>query len=121
MKLKDQVVSLELAKKLKKAGYPQKSLYKWCDYGDKGSAYPTLMDSGSRTVRATSYGVSLVPKFYSAPTVAELGERLPYNNTIKNWQFLEPSLNIGRGDNEANARAKMWLYLKENNSLEDKE
>lgn len=60
MKLEDQVVSLELAKKLRELGVKQESAFYW--------------DSDSEMQQ---WSVRRYRGFYSAFTVAELGEMLP--------------------------------------------
>lgn len=121
MKLEQQVVSLELAQKLKELGVKQEGLfYHFVDTHDlaevSGIAY-SFKDM-------FAIEVDTVPrKKYSAFTVAELGEmlkdkKLPhYENgkwiwgafgeaTRKDWYIIEGT--------EADARAKMLIYLIEN-------
>ena len=77
---------------------------------------------------------------YAAPTASELGERLPRvcysfkplhstRNWVCYWQ-VEGGLRYKphqlkrlsfHADTEINARAKMWLYLKKHNLLEEEE
>ncbi len=113
MKLEKQVCSLELSKRLKELGFEQESYFKY-------------MEANGKYVLMEGYPIS---NFCSAYTVAELGEMLPsdfHTNRIemptkevgvkKNeyhcwaWNFKNPQF----GDTEANARAKMLIYLKEN-------
>lgn len=63
MKLEDQVVSLELAKRLKELEVMQESLFFWCDnwVHSQDSVYHSPTSSET----------------FSAFTVAELGEMLP--------------------------------------------
>jgi len=63
MKLSEQVVSLELAKKLKELGYPQESLWYWNSNGEIRRV-DGFFDDDSKFIAV-------------APTVAELGEWLP--------------------------------------------
>lgn len=134
MKLEDQVCSLELSKRLKELGVKQESLFVWEYYDDQ------------------CHGVKFIPyavvpsemnkfKLYSAFTVAELGEMLPYELYISNRPFwyatgktdpndkyyLEHEVSYGmeddayhieRDDKEADARAKMLIYLLENKLME---
>ena len=133
MKIEDQVVSLELSKKLKEAGYPQEGL--WCHIDNGVIGY-----EGIKLVRQTqAYKLKKklfdagVIKYCVAPTVAELGEALPkyyatrsaistiYERMYQCWdsERKEP-LNekwAKTAGTEADARAKMWLYLKENGLL----
>lgn len=127
MKLENQVCSLELAKRLKEFGVKQESLFYWHYYMGKESEASVCQSFGM------SSGV-----FNSAFTVAELGEMLP--DTIKPkgegiayfsvektdtksdqiWEvyyeyFTNEGGRIGFNANtEANARAKMLVYLLEN-------
>jgi len=64
MKLKDQVCSLELAKKLKKLGVEQESLFNWVNE-------KLTFEQPSKEFKVAS------TSWYSAFTVAELGEKLP--------------------------------------------
>lgn len=116
MKLKDQVCSLESAKKLKELGVKQDSLWYW------------------ETLRTTNYVLSLVKgQGYSAFTVAELGEMLPKKTYINHHQCaLHLGINGANNEywyvaykpiqtlirdheirfiNEAEARAKILIYL----------
>ena len=114
MKLQDICVSLKLAKELKEAGFPQESLHWWGGIGNMGIWCDHVKeDMPSQETRFT---------WYAAPTVAELGEALPLNkiNCYKasdkenTYYFNLRVVNeyIGEAESEANARAKMWLYLK---------
>ena len=69
MELKDQVCSLEQAKKLKKLGVPQKSLWYW-----KLSGTKFILVDKFYLFDKNLHGDSRV---YSAFTTAELGEMLP--------------------------------------------
>jgi hypothetical protein len=131
LKLEDQVCSLELAKRLKGLGVNQDSWFYWC------ITAPILTSSG------TDYApqwreLHLLDKYtrkkfdyidsYSAFTVAELGEMLPaanpssrakdetgwYMNVInplEKWHEMFPC------NTEADARAKMLIYLIENDLI----
>jgi hypothetical protein len=114
MKLEDQVVSLELAKQLKEAGYTQdESLFYW---------------EGDYLIPQERYMPQLGT---AAPTVAELGEQLPkrkeqggeakwfdcHKNDRGTWTVRYMSVQkyvfqAMTDKSEANARAMMWLYLK---------
>ena len=80
MKLEQQVVSLDLAKRLKELGAKQESLFWWLDNGSLNElCYKTpiafVLKNGSEI--ATHIVDREMPKLYSAFTVAELGEMLP--------------------------------------------
>ena len=134
MKLKDQVVSLELAKKLKELGVKQTSLFWWGRDADK------IKYSVEYVKNPLWYEHSM----YSAYTVAELGEMLPFKifdeslvtnsktehilnqlfRTVGNDDFTDSPYyeiyyssaekTIFGDELEANSRAKMLIYLIEN-------
>ena len=138
MKLEKQVTSLELAKKLKELGVEQESQFWWLDGKERGY-FPHY---GSTFV---DFGGEVRKPICSAFTVAELGEMLPqYFSTHRTvgqpetWTCNNVLDGVGEYDsfwgdtpekypwknwvdeNEANARAKMLIYLLENNLLETK-
>jgi hypothetical protein len=126
MNLEQQVVSLDLAKRLKEWGVKQESLVYWCDIP---------------IITPPQYELEIRPfpdkRAYSAFTVAELGEMLP--PTIKHEQRRLGLTSIAYSDGwevgyqtadgkwatpgddlvkfattEADARAQMLIYLIEN-------
>lgn len=117
MKLEDQVCSLELAKQLKELGVKQEGLYFWFNGG--GAWHIVLNKAG---VEEPSKSI------FSAFTVAELGEMLPKMENIVVMIFdngrcqlclqqtpVEGKVTpIFEADTEADARAKMLIYLIEN-------
>ncbi len=116
MKLEDQVCSLEFSKRLKELGVKQDSLF----YFFKDRIYYR--------------GDLAVPdnKIISAFTVAELGEMLPKNmpslgsNDESGWYMhvfkpIEKWIKMYPCKTEANARAKMLIYLLENNLIKNEE
>lgn len=128
MILKDQVVSLELAKRLKELGVKQKSLFVWEYYdeqchGIKYMPYAIVPDNYNKF------------KLYSAFTVAELGEMLPSTLTWEDGTYslqqdfyADGSFNIYyygnqyspidfTAETEADARALMVIYLIEKGLL----
>lgn len=136
MKIESQVVSLDLSKQLKEAGYPQEGYFVWIqDFDNEIKLYDDTQMSDYFGCRSREICI--------APTVAELGEALPdfhYSKYSKNTSksilekhYLTHSYNLRKtgvrektcydeirlGDNnsEADARAKMWLYLKEKGLL----
>lgn len=124
MKLENQVVSLELAKRLKELGVKQESLYWWAMYTDGTSQilYGISEEMGWNENR----------RRVSAFTVAELGEILaPYGvlevpaysgpqtwiislgfTFCSYWRGVMPAIEC-IDDKEADARAKMLIYLLE--------
>jgi hypothetical protein len=138
MKLEQQVVSLQLAKKLKKLGVKQESLIHWQlfhGYGDAADKWELRHFSDFRQSSAD-------PEYEtSAFTVAELGEFLPLmvhkdgkeyrrtfrsnrgNHSVEYWFPYEGKhdyrLDPGnlKAETEADARAKMLIYLLENKLL----
>lgn len=126
MKLEQQVPSLDLSKRLKELGVKQESLFYWQGY----------LYSEEKIELVCKEKLDKEYDFVSAPTVAELGEMLPlylkkdsdrgisfsvetsglqtwknYNNT--GWVVAYGGL-TSSGNTEANARAKMLVYLLEN-------
>ena len=111
MNLIDQVCSLELAKRMKELGVKQESLFCYTDRKNDVEFLPTeIRNEGVCT---------------AAFTVAELGEMLGFWVTTrmvnkKLWEcrchFMEYEQSI-QAETEADARAKMLIYLIENNLL----
>ena len=121
MKLENQVCGLDLAKRLKELGVKQESLFWWVDayenYKITSEAY-----NEDWVVRSEKNGFSNISddKKCSAFTVAELGEMLPENVCWRDYRkgYGKWGFNWGdfraEADTEANARAKMLVYLLEN-------
>lgn len=128
MKLEDQVCSLELAKQLKELGIKQDSLFSWIVHEDEEHVELT------KWARSQYGGIARKEKaLFAAYTVAELGEALPegfssYRDAAFNeWRCESPwhgIKNMGRisksAKTEANARAKMRIWLIENGLIEEK-
>ena len=129
MKLENQVVSLELAKKLRKLGVEQESYFFWCDDGT--IRQPFLIESS--TARWPDKWE------FSAYTVAELGELLPteqndrlgfFSGRAINGWFCEVKdygimpydrLHVElQHETEADARAAMLIWLIQNELLDPK-
>lgn len=135
MKLEQQVVSLDLAKKLKELGVKQEGHFRWHDEGKHGAV--VWEDDGM--------AVPLGVKTFSAFTVAELGEMLPkrieledcgvrlsieavrpfvefeylvkyYGEHDRNQMLSEKYDKVDK--NMANALAKMLIYLLEHKIIE---
>ena len=118
MKLEDQVVSLELAKKLRDLGVKQESYFWWYEHGEPEWEGEIETFVGRQIEKASP--------LFAAFTTGELGEMLPTN-------FKSEKVDLGHGgklhwtcwsgdygnpyereDTEADARAKMLIYLLEN-------
>jgi hypothetical protein len=139
MNLSDQVVSLELSKRLKELGIEQESLYSWFDT----KRYGIIIENSNSAFDLEHY--LSVQRIASAFTVAELGEMLPaYQNingdrcllrldkfyrpgnsrieySCEYWILKDHHYSLGKGEydvNEANARANMLIYLLENKLIE---
>ena len=127
MKLEAQICSLELAKRIYELGVKQESEWIWAimniGAGQSAYIYNTVSDKGyHRDVE------------YSAYTVAELGEMLPDNifscPSIDRKDHIHDRMYYCKdvfnkiepinANTEANARAKMLIYLIENKLLEVK-
>lgn len=119
MKLEQKTCSLELSKKLKEMGVPQDSYFYWKTAKDYCKLVNDNHDSGY------PIGIGKRAKgaeHYSAFTVAELGEMLPQFAAGKFnrgnsffWKIEIPNFSITiESETEADARAKMLIYLLEN-------
>lgn len=112
MKIENQVCSLELSKRLDELGVKVPSLFYHCRYGSEFSIY--------------SWGnvsAGMFEEVYHAYSVAELGEMLlkfpgiyQYFGENKfqlhqNYRELECDIIASQDSNEANARAKMLIWL----------
>lgn len=123
IKLEEQVVSLELAKRLKELGVPQVGLYAW--------------DTSQEPHKLRKGGIVRNPGFkaVTAFTVAELGEILKmlskdengawteWNYVWSNWQCYLQDRNCESvwstdATTEADARALMLVYVIENKLLQ---
>ncbi len=123
MTLENQVVSLDLSKRLKELGFKQESLFYYINGILRLEEYTGEVEHlfWGNEHNNTKHTI------YSAYTVAELGEMLPKNTScfkepVDNYQWVctrnEPRVMLSfRADTEANARAKMLIYLKENNLI----
>ena len=125
MEIEEEVCSSELAKELKELGVEQNSIFYWVRdrpmQGWESDRY--ILELVGITSYQREYG-------YSAFTVAELGEMLPegyYSQKERgSWVCTDADnhlavTNIYDCDNiytEADARAKMLIYLIENNLIE---
>ena len=119
MQLESQVVSLELAKRLKELGVKQESVFAWT----AASVYPETNWELWSTGRSVEEWVS--DGRIAAFTVAELGEMLygrelphsmagsGYWETNEYFDFSDGRQRID-ADTEADARARMLVYLIEN-------
>lgn len=125
MKLENQVCSLELSKQLKKLGVKQDSIWYWKQHFEKGYKWILVKKrntAGFKQLLLRKKGSENNDGFlFSAFTVAELGEMLPekvcwrgYVNCNKKWSFQFEEFKA-EDKTEANARAKMLIYLIENN------
>lgn len=109
MKKEDQVASVKPAKELKELGAKQDSVWywTWAEWNEK--AEWVLISQDER--------VGLKKENFSAYTVAELGEMLPIwvtsekNNEDESLVRSEDAVHITWANTEADARAKMVIYL----------
>jgi hypothetical protein len=118
MTLENQVVNKELAEKMKELGFDQYSYFVWVKNYDRWEV--------SRENLTTE-------EWYPAFTVAELGEMLPWDITIHRdinlgWHIVfqangltEKDMLFSEDMSEANARAKMLIYLAEQKLIDPKQ
>ena len=125
MKLEDQVCSLELSKRLKELGVKQESLFVWRKYQGwlcelKSNDFIEHGWNGNELHETAAF------------TVAELGELLKMPNqsissfhqncsvwTGDSWAIYDRGVVIVEEKTEADARAKMLIYLLENNFIKE--
>lgn len=129
MKLEQQVCSLELAKRLKELGVKQESIFYWKKY----------YYNGEERIEPQMNVAEDYPQRYSAFTVAELGEMLPYIVEVNDEEYSVEVYKDGTGgweswlqdpntdhvyeyqvfkaDTEADTRAKLLIYLMENSLI----
>ena len=124
MKLKDQVCSLELAKKLKELGVKQESLWWWRKEASHDWRLRFFEDFENLDDN-DNVNFVLPELTISAFTCSELGEMLPkfigsWKNK-QNWSCRSShdlDSKLFMVNTEANARAKMLIYLIENKLVE---
>lgn len=105
MKLKNQVCSLGLSKKLEKLGVKQDSFWYWV-HGVEGTYNIVLAEMFD--------GIEPNRTKFSAYTVAELGEILKWKNEIIFGLPEDIKSLLKDKDTEADFRAKMLIYLIKN-------
>lgn len=121
MKLENQVVSLELAKKLKELGVKQESQFMWWKGAGEGYLRPTDWSQFNMEPKPM-YSTADLRERFSAFTVAELGEMLSTtenNNQIRDTKVFtqwgcDYETHRTLAPTEADVRAKMLIYLLEN-------
>lgn len=141
MNIEDQVCSLELARRLKELGVKQKSIIFWlniqhCIHMKINTDDSSLQEdeNGNPIIDRIDYRIGLGNPYayniekentWAAFTVAELGEMLPkYTHSAKGddknhtWECMydcgKNYFSKSGAETEANARAKMLIYLLEN-------
>jgi hypothetical protein len=110
LELEKQVCSLELSKKLKELGVPQESLF----YYIKSK---NMTDFKLIYVKPEeNINIETSTELCSTFTVAELGEMLPFGfSSYKRWKYVcLIDMRQSQSYFEADARAKMMIYLLEN-------
>ena len=125
MELENQVCSLKLAKRLKELEVKQESLWYW----QKSVCIKNHHELLSVNCFRDKNNIYKDNRNYSAFTVAELGEMLPLESHYIRTELHRNSMSdtykyllhiCGKdfyADTEANARAKMLIYLLENNLI----
>ncbi len=132
MKLEDQVVSLELAKKLKELGFKQDCYVKWCIWDKNDMYYADEKDRLFTQEQWEDFTDEYSPsesEFFAAYTVAELvlpegifsgidfetkKPRCEQFQWHSNDKKAVSTFKKFDAETEADARAKMLIYLKEN-------
>ncbi len=138
-------VSLELSKRLKEAGYPQKdSWWSWMKYKPFQIKRDKLKDEDQYFLGGEFFK-GIREDYFASPTADEILDQLPQHIEGKGWVriWTGTSGESGRGyhlgyskilseggwvtiesqadseDTLADAAAKMWLYLKENELIDN--
>lgn len=135
------VVSLEMAKRLAQAGWPQKDHFAWYIYPENPNAEP-----GEEANRSPDVGIrwekgwKIKLESYSAPTAEEILRHLPVSFRKNGLEYVlemnkyvddsyglwytktTASKNQRSGSYQtsrsfADAGAKLWIFLKQNNLL----
>ena len=125
MNLENQVCSLELSKRLKELGVKQESLFYYQNQpfndgtNDIGICIKEIISANNGNSIMNTYSMDEFDEpIYSAFTVAELGEMLQWEK-LYIFNVPEKLLKYVDGRNtEADARAKMLIYLLENKLME---
>ena len=116
LKLEKQVTSLGPSKELKKLGVRQDSLWYWT-WAEWNGKTEWVLIPWDRAIK-------LKKEKFSAFTVAELGKMLPdwvtSEKTNEGKFFVRNEAYVTLENSEANARAKMLIYLFENKLVEVK-
>lgn len=129
MKLESQVTSLDLAKRLDELNVKQESAFYWCEYTYYNDE---RMLSTEWILKDKKQQIREIGLCFPAFTVAELGEMLPHDERfiLMNFEnghcqmFMDLGLNptdkgtYFEASTEADARAKMLIYLLENHLLD---
>lgn len=118
MKLENQLVSLELAKKMKELGFPKNAYWTWYTNGE--NKHLLHHEDGLRSMEC---------KTFDAYAVAELAHILPKKSSgyLLHIQAVGDKWGIGygrlefKGDKLADLMAKMLIYLAENNLINPKQ
>jgi hypothetical protein len=123
MRLEDQLSNFDLSKRLKELGVKQDGCFYWLCMGDDDSILCDIKRPKDETN---------LKNYYSAFTVAELGEMLPTTVLAPSgktfqigialraiWYVAPSGINFWHqnANTEADARAKMLIYLIENTLL----
>jgi len=123
MKLEDQICSLELAKRLKELGVKQKSLFVYGKALEQDAEIELFINFNTpKFFNCRTHSFNYIDKdFYSAFTVAELGEGLgdgivsgKFRDKYYCFDYKIAEIDWREDNTEANARAKMLIYLIEN-------
>lgn len=119
MQLEEQVCSLELAKRLKELGVKQESVFSWRVPTGRDKIPKPLADEEIRLVYLWHEYQKELWDTYSAFTVAELGEMLRPHLKKSIWlaDIRDAMEQATYMEDESDARAKMLIYLLENNPL----
>ena len=126
------VVSLELAKRLRDAGWSQEKNISSFYYSVEGWLMVCTIHVEGETVLIPVTGAELTfhPPWLSAPTAEEILRELPDYQVMSEERVVsiiqlsdiynkrKTKFSIFKGETLASAAAQMWIYLKTNNLLD---
>ena len=119
MKLEEQVCSLELAMRLKELGVKQESLLWWRETTVSGEAYISHWEGPKTSLHYSAFTVAELGTLLPVDLQYDLASNLPTRTTSGGWRVdLDDEGMLYAGSSEADARAKMLVYLLEHQPID---
>lgn len=115
MTLEQQVCSLELAQKLKELGVRQESLFYWQEYMETKISCVFGRHRYFNGTESSAFTVAELGEMLPTEVLGELTDMLPTRTISGGFRVnLDDEGMLYAGKSEADARAKMLIYLLEN-------